>query len=122
MTKRLILPMITIMLMTSATLADGIKLPGVTIDENGIKAPGVVIDDEGVKAPGVTIDESGISAPGVRIENGEAGYQSEERFAAVGRPENMMTSSSLRMARSAVIASTVWTFAVMTFQAIAWTG
>ena len=71
----LILPMITMVLMTSATLADGIKLPGVTIDENGIKAPGVVIDDEGVKAPGVTINESGISAPGVRIENGEAGYQ-----------------------------------------------
>ncbi|MGH1484042.1 MAG: OmpA family protein [Geminicoccales bacterium] len=75
MTKKLILPVITIVLTASAALADGIKLPGITIDENGIKAPGVVIDDEGVKAPGVTIDSESISAPGVRIESGEAGYE-----------------------------------------------
>lgn len=70
-----------------AALADGIKLPGITIDENGIKAPGVeidqdgvrtpgvTIDDEGVSAPGVKIDQDGVSAPGVRIGTGEAGRQ-----------------------------------------------
>lgn len=87
MTKTFALPMLAVAFMAQTALADGIKLPGVTIDENGIKAPGVIIDDEGIsapgveidedgiRAPGVTIDSDGIDAPGVRIEAGDAGYQ-----------------------------------------------
>jgi outer membrane protein OmpA-like peptidoglycan-associated protein len=71
---------------TSAAIADSIKLPGVTIDENGIKAPGVVIDDEGISAPGVEIDDEGIAAPGVRIETGEAGLQERIRIRESRRP------------------------------------
>ena len=67
-------------------IADGIKLPGVTIDENGIKAPGVAIDDEGISAPGVKIDKDGISAPGVRIEAGEAGWRERVRIRESRRP------------------------------------
>jgi len=55
-------------LISQTALADGIKLPGVTIDENGIKAPGVVIDGDGISAPGVKIDGNGVRAPGVVID------------------------------------------------------
>lgn len=76
MTKKIIiLPIIMMAVAAQTASADGIKLPGVTIDEEGIKAPGVVIDDEGISAPGVTIDDNGIAAPGVRIETGEAGQR-----------------------------------------------
>lgn len=92
MTKTLVLPALAITLMAQAALADGIKLPGITIDENGIKAPGVEIDDKGIRAPGVeiddngvktpgvTIDSDGVSAPGVRIGAGDAGYQQRIRI------------------------------------------
>ncbi|MGI9452386.1 MAG: OmpA family protein [Geminicoccaceae bacterium] len=92
MIKKSILPALVCLLMNQMALAEGIKLPGVTIDEDGIKAPGVeidedgirapgvIIDDEGVSAPGVIIDDEGISAPGVRIESGDAGHRHRVRI------------------------------------------
>jgi outer membrane protein OmpA-like peptidoglycan-associated protein len=91
MNKTIALSLLTIGLASSTTFAAGIKLPGISIDENGIKAPGVEItddgikadgveiDDQGIKAPGVTIDDSGISAPGVRIEAGDRARLREKR-------------------------------------------
>ncbi|MDH3660307.1 MAG: pentapeptide repeat-containing protein [Alphaproteobacteria bacterium] len=90
---KIALSLLTIVFAGQAALADGIKLPGITIDENGIKAPGVEITDDGIKAPGVTIDDDGVSAPGVRvdsdgvvaapgvrIEAGDAGYRERARI------------------------------------------
>lgn len=92
MTKTIALPVLAITFLAQTAFADGIKLPGITIDENGIKMPGVVIDDEGISAPGVeidddgvrvpgvTVDSDGVSAPGVRIKAGDAGYQQRIRI------------------------------------------
>jgi hypothetical protein len=91
MTSKAMLPAVLITLLSQTALAEGIKMPGISIDENGIKAPvveitgdgistdGVEIDDRGIKAPGVTIDDSGISAPGVRIDAGERSRIHEQR-------------------------------------------
>ena len=68
MTMKFTLPLLSIAFASQIAFADGIKLPGITIDENGIKAPGVEIDKDGIRAPGVTIDEEGVSAPGVRVD------------------------------------------------------
>lgn len=84
--KAIILPALALAFLSQASLADGIKLPGITIDEDGIKAPGVEIDGNGVKAPGVTIDSDGISAPGVRIETGDIGHQERVRIREHRRP------------------------------------
>ncbi len=93
-----ILPALAIALAGTTALADGIKLPGIVIDENGIKAPGVEIDEDGIRAPGVTVDEKGVSAPGVRvdedgvsapgvrIESGEAGRQQRVRIRESRQP------------------------------------
>ncbi len=71
MNMKISLPLLSIIVASQTAFADGIKLPGITIDENGIKAPGVEITNEGIRAPGVTIDDEGVSAPGVRVdENG----------------------------------------------------
>lgn len=67
MRMRIALSLLTVVFAGQAALADGIKLPGISIDENGIKAPGVEITDDGIKAPGVTVDDEGVSAPGVRV-------------------------------------------------------
>ena len=92
MKMKIALPFLTIAFAGQAALADGIKLPGLTIDEGGIKmpgleitedgvkAPGVTIDDQGVSAPGVRVDQDGVSAPGVRIEAGDAGRQQRIRI------------------------------------------
>ncbi|MEM9440641.1 MAG: OmpA family protein [Pseudomonadota bacterium] len=91
MNKTFAWSLLTLVVASSGALADGIKLPGITIDENGIKAPGVEItddgitangvkiDSDGIQAPGVTIDEDGVSAPGVRIEAGDRTRLREER-------------------------------------------
>ncbi len=68
MTTKITLPLLSIVFASQVALADGIKLPGITIDENGIKAPGVEIDKDGIRTPGVTIDDEGVSAPGVRVD------------------------------------------------------
>ncbi|MEM8951200.1 MAG: OmpA family protein [Pseudomonadota bacterium] len=70
MMMKFTLPLLSIAFASQMALADGIKLPGITIDEDGIKAPGVTIDKDGIRAPGVTIDEDGVSAPGVRVDEG----------------------------------------------------
>lgn len=70
MKTKVALSLLAIAFTGQAALADGIKLPGITIDENGIKAPGVEIDQDGIRAPGVTIDDEGVSAPGVRVDDG----------------------------------------------------
>lgn len=69
MTMKITLPLLSIVFASQVAFADGIKLPGITIDENGIKVPGVEIDQDGIRAPGVTIDDKGISAPGVRVDD-----------------------------------------------------
>ena len=87
MKTKLALSALALAFVSQTALADGIKLPGITIDENGIKVPGVeidqdgirtpgvTVDDEGVSAPGVKVDQSGVAAPGVRIGSGDAGRQ-----------------------------------------------
>ena len=79
MKNRFALSLLTVVLVGPVAHAEGIRLPGISIDENGIKAPGVEITDDGIKAPGVTIDDSGISAPGVRIDSGERSRIREQR-------------------------------------------
>ena len=99
MNAKLILPALAFALFSQTAGAEGIKLPGITIDENGIKVPGVEIDEDGIRVPGVTIDdeginapgvsidsEGGISAPGVRIDAGEAGYHERARLRETRRP------------------------------------
>ena len=88
MIKKATLAILSLSLMSDVAFADGISLPGVTIDEHGISAPGVVVGNKGIEAPGVTVGNKeitasgvvvgnqGIRAPGVRIRPGDHGRRS----------------------------------------------
>jgi hypothetical protein len=69
MLRNTVLALLAWTLMSAGAAADGISLPGLTIDEHGIRAPGVTIDDEGITAPGVTVEQHRVTAPGVTIDH-----------------------------------------------------